>query len=283
MEIRVIEERIKEYKPVGKEEELNAFKEISQEITLSALSRAEFFKYAAFQGGTCLRIVHGLNRFSEDMDFVLFQPNPDFKWSHFFHEIELEFSGYGFRLEVKDRSKLEDTVKKAFLKENSFGKVLKLIYERTRSDVQVVNIKLEIDTNPPMGSGFETKVIRFPEPFSIVVQDLPSLFARKIHTLLCREYIKGRDWFDFVWYTSRKTEINLLNLQMALIQQGPWKGKEFNIDNHWVNEKLKEKVGTIDWEVAKKDVQPFLRDRQMRTLNLWSKDFFMECIALRGV
>ena len=88
MEIRVIEDRIREYNPVGKEEELNAFKEIVQEIILSALSRAEFFKYAAFQGGTCLRIVHGLNRFSTDMDFVLFKPNPDFKWNQFFHEIE---------------------------------------------------------------------------------------------------------------------------------------------------------------------------------------------------
>jgi Nucleotidyl transferase AbiEii toxin, Type IV TA system len=94
-------------------------------------------------------------------------------------------------------------------------------YTTTRSDVQVVNIKLEVDTNPPAGSGYETKVIRFPEPFSIVTQNLPSLFAGKTHALLCREYTKGRDWFDFVWYMSRNTEINLLNLQNALIQQGP--------------------------------------------------------------
>jgi predicted nucleotidyltransferase component of viral defense system len=276
MEIRIIEERIKEYKPSGKEEELNAFKEITQEIILSALSRAEFFKYAAFQGGTCLRIVHGLNRFSEDMDFVLFQPNPDFEWNRFFHEIGLEFSGYGLRLEVKDRSKAEDIIKKAFLKEDSFGQVLKLIYERTRSDVQVVNIKLEVDTHPTMGSDFETKVIRFPEPFSIVVQNLPSLFAGKIHALLCREYIKGRDWFDFVWYMTRNTEINLLNLQNALIQQGPWKGIMLNIDYNWVSEKLREKIETINWDIAKKDVQPFLRERQQRTLDLWNKEFFLE-------
>lgn len=276
MEIRVIEERIKDYKPAGKEEELNAFKEIVQEIILSALSRAEFFKYAAFQGGTCLRIVHGLNRFSEDMDFVLFQPNPDFNWSRFFKEIDLEFTGYGLQLEVKDRSKAEDIVKKAFLKEHSFGKVLKLIYERTRSDIQVVNIKLEVDTNPPMGSEFESKVIRFPEPFSIVAQDLPSLFAGKIHALLCREYIKGRDWFDFIWYVTRNTKINLMSLQNALYQQGPWNGKSLNIDNKWVNEKLTEKIENIDWDAAKRDVQPFLRDRQLRTLDLWNKDFFME-------
>lgn len=279
MEIRVIEDRIREYKPSGKEEELNAFKEIAQEITLSALSRAEFFKHAAFQGGTCLRIVHGLNRFSEDMDFVLFQPNLDFKWSPFFHEIELEFNGYGFHLEVKDRSQADEAIKRAFLKEHSFGQVLKLIYERTRSDVQVVNIKLEVDTNPPMGSGFETRVVGFPEPFSIVVQDFPSLFAGKIHALLCRDYIKGRDWFDFVWYASKKIQVNLLNLQNALIQQGPWKGQELNIDTNWVNEKLIEKIKMIDWVVAKKDVQPFLRERQLRSLDLWNKDFFIQLVG----
>ncbi len=279
MEIRIIEERIKEFQPSGKAEELNAFKEIVQEITLSALSRAEFFKYAAFQGGTCLRIVHGLNRFSEDLDFVLFQPNPDFKWDRFLHEINVEFNGYGLQIEVKDRSRAEGTVKKAFLKENSFGKVLKLLYQRTRSDVRVVTIKLEVDTNPPIGSSFETKVVRFPEPFSLVAQDLPSLFAGKIHALLCREYVKGRDWFDFIWYSSKKTEINLFNLQHALLQQGPWKNESLNIDTPWVHDRLTEKIKTIDWEIAKKDVEPFLRGRQLRTLDLWDKKFFMEFLT----
>jgi predicted nucleotidyltransferase component of viral defense system len=278
MEIRVIEERIKEYKPTGKEEELSAIKEIAQEIALSALSRAEFFKYAAFQGGTCLRIVYGLNRFSEDLDFVLFRPNADFEWSQFFYEIELEFSAYGFKLEAKDRSKANDAVKKAFLKEHSFGQVLNLIYTRTRSDVQVVNIKLEIDTNPPSGSNFETKVIGFPEPFSIVAQDLASLFAGKVHALLCRDYVKGRDWFDFVWYASKKTDINLINLKAALFQQGPWRGKELIIDEHWVSNALRKKIEEIDWKMAKKDVQPFLRDRQLRMLELWNKEFFIELV-----
>ena len=279
--MQIIEERIKEYKPANKEEELNAFKEIVQEIILSSLSRVDFFKQAAFQGGTCLRIVHGLNRFSEDMDFILFQANSEFKWSHFFHEIDLEFSGYGLQLEVKDRSKAEDIVKKAFLKEHSFEKVLKLIYERTLSDIRVVNIKLEIDTNPSMGSHFESKVIKFPEPFSIVTQDLPSLFSGKVHALLCREYIKGRDWFDFVWYTSKKTTINLLSLKNALIQQGPWKGASLDINDKWVNEMLIEKIKTIDWETTKKDVQPFLRGRQQRTLDLWNQDFFIEIVNTR--
>lgn len=278
MEIKIIENRIRGYDPKGKEEELNALKEIVQEITLSALSRAEFFKHAAFQGGTCLRIVHGLNRFSEDMDFILFEPNLDFKWGQFFHEIEIEFAGYGFRLEVKDRSQAEDVVKKAFLKENSFGQVLKLIYERTRFDIQVIKIKLEVDTNPPVGSKFETKIIGFPEPFTIVVQDLPSLFSGKIHALLSREYVKGRDWFDFIWYASNHTEINLSNLEHALIQQSPWKKTALHIEKTWIKDKLIEKIKTIDWDLAKKDVQPFLRDRQLRSLDLWNQSFFIDLV-----
>jgi predicted nucleotidyltransferase component of viral defense system len=280
VEIRVIEERIRSYQPENKEEELIIFKEISQEIVLSALSRAGFFKIASFQGGTCLRIIYGLNRFSEDLDFILFEPNPNFEWKIFFHEIQLEFKGYGFELEVRDRSKADNAIKKAFLKENSFGKVLRLIYQRTISDVQVVNIKLEIDSNPPMGSQFETKVVIFPEPFSVIAQDPPSLFAGKIHALLCREYIKGRDWFDFIWYVSRKTDINLVNLQNALDQQGPWKAKGMKIDKNWVANELKEKVATIDWEIAKNDVQPFLRKRQLRMLDLWDKKFFFELIDI---
>jgi predicted nucleotidyltransferase component of viral defense system len=278
MEIRVIEERIKEYQPVNKEEELNAFKEIVQEITLSALSRAGFFKNAAFQGGTCLRIVYGLNRFSEDMDFVLFKPYSNFEWKPFFNEINTEFSAYGLHLEVKDRSKTSDVVKKAFLKENSFGQVLKLIYRRSRSDVQVVSIKLEIDTNPPEGSTFETKVITFPEPFSVVTQDLSSLFAGKIHALLCREYVKGRDWYDFIWYVSKKISVNGRLLQHALIQQGPWKGQSIALDDAWVKEKLEAKIDEIDWKVARNDVQSFLKSKQLRTLELWNREYFKEFV-----
>lgn len=278
MEISVIEERIREYGPESKEEELNAFKEIAQELTLSALSRSEFFKHAAFQGGTCLRIIHGLNRFSEDLDFVLFRPDTDFTWTRYFHEIQLEFNAYGLHLEVIDRSKVENVAKKAFLKENSFGKMLKLVYERSRSDTQVVTIKLEIDTNPPEKSNFEAKVLKFPEPFSITVQDLSSLFAGKLHALLCREYIKGRDWYDFIWYASRKTKINLLNLQNALVQIGPWKGKNLQIDNDWVVRHLEEKIKSVDWRIAKQDVESFLRKRQLRTLDLWNREFFLQFI-----
>lgn len=241
MDIRIIEDRIRQYQPTSSIDELHAFKEIAQEISLLGLSRAEFFKHAGFQGGTCLRIVYGLPRFSEDLDFILFEPVKNFSWQHYLNEIQLEFESFGLTLEVKDRSQADNAVKKAFLKENSFGKVLQLSYARTRSDVQTVQIKLEVDTNPPMGSDFEAKLLEFPTPFSVITQTPPSLFAGKVHALLCRNYVKGRDWFDFVWYVTRKTPINYLLLGKALEQQGPFKGKKEALDKTWLSRELKKR------------------------------------------
>jgi len=274
MDIRIIEDRIRQYNPRSKQEELNAIKEIAQEIALMGLSRAEFFKHAAFQGGTCLRIAYGLPRFSEDLDFILLSPNPHFKWQTYLNEIKLEFESYGLSLEVKDRSEAPNIVKKAFLKETSFGQVLQLAYARDRSDTQVIQIKLEIDTNPPSGSDFEAKLVDFPAPFSIISQSMPSLFAGKIHALLCREYVKGRDWYDFVWYVSRKTQINYSFLQQALLQMGPWKGQQIEVDLQWLREKLQEKVQQINWSTAVKDVEIFIKPRDLQSLTLWNASFF---------
>lgn len=274
MDIRIIEDRIRQYKPDSKREELNAFKEIAQEIALMGLSRADFFKHGAFQGGTALRILYGLPRFSEDLDFILFSANPQFKWQSFLNEIKLEFDTFGLSLEVKDRSEVPNIVKKAFLKEASFGKVLQLSYARDRSDVQAIQIKLEVDTNPPLGSNFETKLVDFPKPFSVIAQTMPSLFAGKIHALLCREYVKGRDWYDFIWYVTRKTSINYSFLQKAIYQLGPWQGLQIPIDRKWVCDALQKKVHEIDWRLAVKDVEIFLKPRDLQSLGLWNSGFF---------
>jgi predicted nucleotidyltransferase component of viral defense system len=280
MDIRIIEDRIRmKYQPKNKREELNAFKEIAQEIALLGLSRTEFFKHAAFQGGTCLRIVYGLSRFSEDLDFILFEPNKQFSWKHFLEEIRLEFNSFGLNLDVRDRSEADLIVKKAFLKENSFGKILQLSYSRDRGDTQTILIKLEIDTNPPRGSIFEPKLVEFPTPFSLTTQDLPSLFAGKIHALLCRKYVKGRDLFDFVWYVTRRTGINYTFLQETLFQQGPWARKKQTVNSSWVRKKLKEKLISIDWQTVKRDVEIFLKPRDLTSLNLWGAPFFEQFIA----
>jgi len=278
MSIKIIEERLKEYAPVSQRDELNALKEITQEIALCALDRAHFFNKAAFQGGSCLRIVHGLNRFSEDLDFILFKPDNTFAWEPFLKSLQLEFKLYSLEFDVIDRSQADRAVKMAFLKESSFGKVFVFTHPRGSSDKQTIKIKLEIDTNPPAGSEFEKHFINFPYAFSIVSQDLPSLFASKCHALLCRPFIKGRDWFDFVWYVSKKIVPNYAHLTQAIDQEGPWKKQNITVTKSWLIEALTEKIEKIDWVNAKRDAENFLREQERESLKVWATDFFLAMV-----
>ena len=139
--------------------------------------------------------------------------------------LQLEFKQFGFEFEIIDRSQADRAVKQAFFKDSSFGKVLLFAHPRSPADQQTIKIKLEIDTNPPAGANFETHLIDFPNTFSIISNDLPSLFSGKCLALLCRQYIKGRDWFDFAWYVSRKVVPNFVYLTQGLNQIGPWENK----------------------------------------------------------
>lgn len=273
MTINIIQDRLKEYDLYSKQEELNALKEIYQEIALCGLARTDFFKKAAFQGGTCLRIIHHLRRFSEDLDFMLLKPDEIFKWNFYLEAIEREFRSFGVEITIKELEK--DIIKTALLKETSFNRILELRYDRLPSDEQIVKIKLEIDTNPPLGSFFETAFLIYPYPFSILLQDLPSLFASKCHALLCRPFVKGRDWFDFLWYISKKTPINLTLLKNAIEQMGPYKNKKIIPDKKWLIDELGKKIISIDWEKAKRDVENFLTVQDKKMIESWSQALFL--------
>ena len=273
MSVQVIQEKLLSYHCQTILEQENALKEIAQEIALMSLSRAGFFRVAAFQGGTCLRILYGLERFSEDLDFVLEKPDKTYDWEVYVKSMQHEFSAYGYKLEVTNKSKTEKAVRSAFLKADSEGGIL--VLKDARTNRPKLQIKLEIDTNPPEGSTYDLKYLDFPLPYSIQTQDLPSLFASKSHALLCREYAKGRDWFDFLWYVSRNTLINFTLLQNALHQKGPWEKKDILVTKDWFLQELKTKIIKMNWSDARKDVARFLRPRELLTLDLWSKEFFL--------
>ncbi len=273
----IIQQRLQSYQCRSSQEEEHALKEIAQEIALMALARGNFFKIAAFQGGTCLRILYGLNRFSEDLDFVLQYPVPDFSWQLYLRQLQEEFEAFNIHIEAQDRSKVTTAVKKAFLKDTSIGQLLTLEHYLPQAGKKI-QIKLEIDTEPPEGSKFSVQYLDFPLPFAITTQDLTSLFAGKSHALLCRTYTKGRDWYDFIWYVSRKTPINFLLLSHALRQAAPWQGQNLNVDKKWYIEQIKAKILTIDWEAAKTDVAPFLKAQDLFSIDIWSTDFFLACL-----
>ena len=278
MNVKIIQEKLKEYQCRSSQEEELALREITQEVALSALFRTDFFKNAAFQGGTALRIFYGVNRFSEDLDFILKENNSNFSFDKYLKNLSLEFEAYGYKLEVTDRSNAGDIVKKAFLKDDSLGKILNLEYLKVNRSMKKIKIKLEVDTNPPQGSLFENKFLDFPFTFPVTMQDLPSLFAGKIHALLCREYVKGRDWYDFIWYMSKRAQINFEFLASALHQQGQWKGQAFIVDIDWCVDSLKEKVKTLAIEKVKNDIYRFVKPIEIKSIELWSNEMFLDRI-----
>ena len=276
MSVQMIQQRLQSYNCKTEIEEQQAIREITQEVVLVALGRGDFFKYALFQGGTCLRIFYGLNRFSEDMDFILLKPDSNFKLQDHLRHLSDELAAFGYDIEITDRSKANVAVKKAFLKDNSLGKVINLQHRNQSGPMPKIRIKLEIDTNPPAGSGKELQYLDFPFVSAVAVQDKPSLFAGKIHALLCREYIKGRDWYDFIWYTSYGVDINYKFLSSAMNQQGLWQGQQIITDRAWVLNELENKITTLDWKHAVEDVRRFLRPNEQPSLDLWSKKLFLQ-------
>ena len=271
--IELIQRRLNDYKATNPVEEEQAIKEILQEIALYALWRAGFFEVAAFQGGTSLRILHKLPRFSEDLDFILKESNPDFEWNSYLKPLLEGLEEFGLKSEVLDKSHMDQRVKKALLKDNSIANQLNLAFYRGPAG-QKMNIKLEIDINPPQGSGYEYTYLDFPLDFEVCHQDLSSNFALKIHALLCRTYLKGRDWYDFSWYVAQKISPNLPHLQAALYQFGPWAEQSITVDSAWLRNAMLEKVAAIDWREAATDVERFLNATERQSLQLWSERFF---------
>ena len=275
MSTRIIQDRLDSYDCKSELEQEHAIREITQEVALAALGRTNFFKYAAFLGGTCLRIFYGLNRFSEDMDFILKKPDSNFQFQPHLKALSDELLAYGYNIEIVDRSNTDIAVRKAFIKDDSIGKVLQLKHSDRNGPLRKIRIKFEIDTNPPIGSDFEVKYIDFPFVSSVTVQDKASLFAGKIHALLCREYTKGRDWYDFIWYTSRDTPVNFKVLSAAIDQMGPWKGKKLPVDLDWCIKQFRNKINSIDWNATKKDVRRFVKMTEQQSVDLWGKDLFL--------
>jgi len=276
MSVQMIQERLNAYSCKSTLEEEQALREITQEIILAGLGRTDFFARTGFQGGTCLRIFHSLNRFSEDMDFALDTPDPTFQLSSYLDRIREELSVYGYELKIDDRSQAGKTIRQAFVKDDSVGRLLRLGYRPRSGRVRKLRIKLEVDTNPPRGASYEMPILDYPFPAAVRIFDLPSLFAGKLHALLCRNYLKGRDWYDFIWYTARRVPVNHQLLSAAMDQQGPWKGQSPKTDNGWCVEQLRAKITEIDWTQGQRDVQRFVKPNELPSLKLWTREFFLQ-------
>lgn len=258
----------------------DALREIIQEIALLGLSRSSFFAKAAFYGGTSLRIFYGLDRYSEDMDFSLFQPDESFDIAEYEPFVVKELEAFGFRVLFEKKQKSKETrIESAFLKTDT--KTQFLVIDGTQTLAahlpkgQQIRIKIEVDTDPPLGFETETKYHLRPIPFSVRIYALPDLFAGKMHALLCRDWkrrVKGRDWYDFVWYVSNGAPLHLAHLEARMIQSGhkTWNGA---LTPERFHDILRKRIETFDIESAKADVVRFVLNPD--SVSIWSKEFFM--------
>lgn len=276
--IDLLRERLQSYAATDAHREQQALREILQEVALYGLWRAGFFDQAAFQGGTALRILHGLRRFSEDLDFISRTPAPDFRWEPYLATMADVLADFGIRCELHDRSRMTRAVREAMIKDDSLGRQLDLSFYRGDSGKKL-RVKLEMDTRPPAGSGFDFQYLDFPLDFEVCAQDLPSNFALKLHALLCRPYVKGRDWFDFAWYAAGRVAPNLPHLEAALAQVGPWAQQPPRVDQQWLKAALMVRIAEIDWLQAARDVAPFVSAPDQASLGLWSERFFANKVS----
>lgn len=276
----VIQEMVDMYNPKNNYEKKNAIKEVMQEIILYGLSQAGFFKDTAFYGGTALRIFYGLDRFSEDLDFSLLIPNAKFNLMSFFPTLEKEVHSFGISVKIQEKEKNRNsTIQSAFIKADTVEQFL-IFYPDDKiqgiNKEEKIKIKFELDINPPKYAKFERKFRLLPSPYEILLYDQASLFAGKIHAILCRNWenkVKGRDLYDYVFYLSRNTPVNLLHLRERLIQT-EYISNSDDCSIEAIKKFLIRKFNLIDFGEAKKDVEPFIADGNK--LSIWDKEFFIQ-------
>ncbi len=276
----VLQSMLKKYEIKNTIDEINAMKEIIQEIVLSGLSRGGFFNEAAFYGGTALRIFYGLNRFSEDMDFALLEPNSNFDLSKYFGFIEKEVQAYGLNLTISEKSKIQDSnITSAFLKGDTKEHILLFFPNESiqnTTSLKNIKIKFEVDINPPAGARYDIKYKLLPSPHQVRLYDEGSLFAGKIHAILCRNWhyrTKGRDLYDYIFYMSNNIKVNIELIREKLIDSNVLT-REDSFDINMLKDLLNNKFKEINYSNAKEDVITFIEDKD--SLNLWSEDFFTE-------
>jgi|SRR5690554_262549 len=275
----IFEQMINIYNPKTLEEKKNVIKEVLQEVVLAGLSKTDFFNYAAFYGGTALRIFYGLNRFSEDLDFSLLASDESFDLEKYLKPVSEAINSLGLDFKVSKKEKANKTnIDSAFIKGNTKETFL-VIYPNTDDFKQIIHnekitIKFEVDVNPPLYAETEIKYRLLPFPYQVRVYDMSSLFAGKIHAVIARSWkdrVKGRDLYDFIYYLGLNSKVNIKHLEARLKQTNTIENG-IVLTKELLFEILDDRFNNIDYEKAKNDIKPFIKDHT--SLDLWSQEFF---------
>lgn len=261
----IFDEMVAAYNPQNATQKTNAQHQVMQQIVLAGLQKGGFFEHAAFYGGTCLRIFHGLPRFSEDMDFTLVEKNPAIHLENYFQPIREVFALTGKDVVITKKEKLHfGRVESAFLKEDTAA------YDIVFQTEKTIKVKIELDTNPPLLFDTEQKLMMQPYSTMIRCLTLPDLFAGKMHALVFRNWktrIKGRDWYDFEWYIRHNIPLHFAHLQERIRE---FNGQEVTRDEFM--HLLRERLANVNITQVKEDVLPFVNNPS--ELDIWSNEYF---------
>ena len=263
------------------EDSLRALREVMQEIALLGLWRSKFFENAAFYGGTALRVLCGLDRFSEDLDFSLLEKRKNFDLGDYSEALKRELASFGFAVEIESRPKpASAAIQSAFLKADTRTQMITVEFDKGLVQKvprnQVLKIKLEIDVDPPPGFATEVRYLLRPVPFSVRTFSLPDLFAGKMHAVLCRGWksrFKGRDWYDLVWFAAYHPELHLVHLEQRMRQTGHWQGPA-PLTAGDLRVLLSNRIEKVDIDQIRREVERFVKDPA--ALAVWSKEFFLD-------
>ena len=284
-----IKEMIGRYN-LAHDDAFEALREILQEVVLLGLAEAGFFDEAVFYGGTALRILYDLPRFSEDLDFSLLKPDQNFDLKKYEKAVIDKLAEYGFEVSIETKTD-KGEIQSAFLKGNTVKHLLAInapekVVGQFHAD-KLVRIKFEVDTEPPLNFRTEEKFHLRPIPFKIKTMVPACLFAGKMHAVLCRGWQdrpKGRDWYDLVWYVKKEIPLDITHLASRLAQScKALKSEEIEIpeiekvDEEFINEALTKRIQGLDITAAKNDVIRFISDE--KELDIWSEDFFMAIVS----
>ena len=278
-----LQQLMDQYKEPGTGKPEDQLREVVQHLSLLGLWRSGFYHQAAFYGGTALRVFHGLDRFSEDMDFSLLVPDSGFELSPHLDAIRNELTSFGLSFRVEQKTKpTRGAIESAFLKGNTATNLL--IIEADSENAAAVHphlvckIELEVDTDPPPGARFEMKTVLVPIPFQVKLYTLPDLFAGKLHAVLCRSWknrVKGRDYYDLVWYIGRNVPCHTAHLQARMVQSGHLE-PDAALNRSGLIQRLQNRFEEVDFRKAADDVRPFVKDPD--ALKLWSRGFFDDIV-----
>ena len=278
-----IEQMLERYPRQTRDDYVSALREILQQVALLGLWRAKFFEHAAFYGGTALRVLYGLDRYSEDLDFSLLKPALDFSLGAYGEALRRELASFGFEVSFEGRKRNpRSAIASPFLKANTLQH---LIVVRASPTVtrpihagELLKIKLEVDTDPPGGFETESRAVLLPVPFAVRSYSLPDLFAGKLHAVLCRKWktrVKGRDWYDLVWYAGHHPQVRLSHLESRMRYSGDWTGSTPLAKSNLLD-CLHAAIARLDVAQIKQETDRYLRDKS--SLDLWNPDFFRQVV-----